>query len=45
LDQGHDRKIKRNRHKGISLSLQPWLLLIGYTVILGYLSVRLFQWE
>jgi ABC-2 type transport system permease protein len=31
--------------EGTALSLQPLLVLIGYTVILGYISVRLFQWE
>jgi ABC-2 type transport system permease protein len=37
--------VMQNAMQGTALSLQPLLALIGYTVILGYLSVRLFQWE
>jgi ABC-2 type transport system permease protein len=37
--------VMQNAMQGTALSLQPLLVLIGYTVILGYLSVRLFQWE
>jgi len=37
--------VMQNAMQGTALPLQPLLLLIGYTVILGYLSVRLFRWE
>jgi ABC-2 type transport system permease protein len=37
--------VMQDAMQGTALSLQPLLVLIGYTVILGYLSVRLFQWE
>jgi ABC-2 type transport system permease protein len=37
--------VMQNAMQGTALSLQPLLVLIVYTVILGYLSVRLFQWE
>jgi ABC-2 type transport system permease protein len=37
--------VMQNAMQGTALPLQPLLVLIGYTVILGYLSVRLFQWE
>jgi ABC-2 type transport system permease protein len=37
--------VMQNAMQGTALLLQPLLVLIGYTVILGYLSVRLFQWE
>jgi ABC-2 type transport system permease protein len=37
--------VMQNAMQGTALSLQPLLVLIGYTVILGYLSIHLFQWE
>jgi len=37
--------VMQNAMQGIALSLQPLLVLIVYTVILGYLSVHFFQWE
>jgi ABC-2 type transport system permease protein len=37
--------VMQDAMQGTALSLQPLLVLIGCTVILGYLSVRLFQWE
>jgi ABC-2 type transport system permease protein len=37
--------VMQDAMQGTALSLQPLLVLIGYTMILGYLSVRLFQWE
>jgi ABC-2 type transport system permease protein len=37
--------VMQNAMQGTALSLQPLLVLIVYTVILGYLSIRLVQWE
>ncbi len=37
--------VMQNAMQGAALPLQPLLVLVGYTVMLGYLSVRCFQWE
>ncbi len=37
--------VMQNAMQGTALPLQPLFVLIGYTVILAYLSVRFFQWE
>lgn len=37
--------VMQNAMQGTALALQPLLLLIGYTMVFGYLSMRLFRWE